>query len=242
MLALIFTRKLRPMIIGSSSGWLMLAGMIARPRATSSRTNSGATLSRSATKRISSVMIAAPRVVHLRAVAASPSREPRVDPRLRAASAGPCVQVVALRARRVVDVERRLAAARWMRRTGTRMSPSVRNTCSDAGSSGSGASPSTGSTIVVSDRLPLPRRSPCRCPRPFAPLPFFISPRFSFAGITRIRFRGRAVPFGGASQPADRTSAQLPQLCPRANVSVAAQLQSATRAIATGAAQASRIN
>ena len=41
MLALIFTRKLRPMIIGSDSGWLMLAGMIARPRATSSRTNSG---------------------------------------------------------------------------------------------------------------------------------------------------------------------------------------------------------
>ena len=41
MLALIFTRKLRPMIIGSLSGWLMLAGMMARPRATSSRTNSG---------------------------------------------------------------------------------------------------------------------------------------------------------------------------------------------------------
>src|SRR6266853_5696494 len=41
MLALIFTRKLRPMIIGSDSGWLMLAGMIARPRATSERTNSG---------------------------------------------------------------------------------------------------------------------------------------------------------------------------------------------------------
>ena len=41
MLALIFTRKLRPMIIGSDSGWLMLLGMIARPRATSSRTNSG---------------------------------------------------------------------------------------------------------------------------------------------------------------------------------------------------------
>ena len=40
-LALIFTRKLRPMIIGSSSGWLMLAGMMARPRATSLRTNSG---------------------------------------------------------------------------------------------------------------------------------------------------------------------------------------------------------
>ena len=41
MLALIFTRKLRPMIIGSNSGWLMLAGMIARPSATSCRTNSG---------------------------------------------------------------------------------------------------------------------------------------------------------------------------------------------------------
>src|ERR1700693_5560954 len=41
MLALILTRKLRPMIIGSLSGWLMLFGMIARPRATSSLTNSG---------------------------------------------------------------------------------------------------------------------------------------------------------------------------------------------------------
>ncbi len=45
ILALIFTRKLRPMIIGSSSGWLMLAGMMARPRAISSRTNSGVTKS-----------------------------------------------------------------------------------------------------------------------------------------------------------------------------------------------------
>src|SRR5215510_11771089 len=41
MLALIFTRKLRPMIIGSDSGWLMFAGIMARPRATSERTNSG---------------------------------------------------------------------------------------------------------------------------------------------------------------------------------------------------------
>ncbi len=41
MLVLIFTRKFLPIAIGSSSGWLMLAGMIARPRATSSRTNSG---------------------------------------------------------------------------------------------------------------------------------------------------------------------------------------------------------
>ncbi len=45
MLAFTFTRKLRPMIIGSSSGWLMLQGMMARPRATSSRTNSGVTYS-----------------------------------------------------------------------------------------------------------------------------------------------------------------------------------------------------
>jgi len=41
MLALIFTRKLRPMMTGSSSGWLILAGMMARPRAISLRTNSG---------------------------------------------------------------------------------------------------------------------------------------------------------------------------------------------------------
>ena len=41
MLVLIFTRKLRPMIIGSLSGWLMLAGSTARPAAISSRTNSG---------------------------------------------------------------------------------------------------------------------------------------------------------------------------------------------------------
>ncbi len=44
MLAFTFTRKFRPMIIGSSSGWLTLAGMMARPRATSSRTNSGVTV------------------------------------------------------------------------------------------------------------------------------------------------------------------------------------------------------
>src|SRR5207344_706664 len=41
MLALILVRKLRPMIIGSLSGWFTFAGMIARPRATSSRTNAG---------------------------------------------------------------------------------------------------------------------------------------------------------------------------------------------------------
>src|ERR1035437_9658451 len=41
ILALILTRKLRPMIIGSSSAWLMLDGMMARPRAISLRANSG---------------------------------------------------------------------------------------------------------------------------------------------------------------------------------------------------------
>src|ERR1700761_9459807 len=40
MLALIFTRKLRPMIMGSSSGGLMFAGMRARPAATPDLTNS----------------------------------------------------------------------------------------------------------------------------------------------------------------------------------------------------------
>lgn len=55
MLALIFTRKLRPMIIGSLSGWLTLTGMIARPAATSARTNSGVTPSRTATNSISRV-------------------------------------------------------------------------------------------------------------------------------------------------------------------------------------------
>ncbi|MNM86864.1 hypothetical protein D3C81_990310 [compost metagenome] len=40
-LPLILTRKLRPIAIGSSSVWLMLAGMIARPEAISWRTNSG---------------------------------------------------------------------------------------------------------------------------------------------------------------------------------------------------------
>src|SRR6056300_298218 len=41
ILALILTRKFRPIIIGSLSGWLILTGIIALPRATSSRTNSG---------------------------------------------------------------------------------------------------------------------------------------------------------------------------------------------------------
>src|SRR3546814_18208906 len=43
LLALILTRKLRPIAIGSASGWLPLPGMIARPRAISLCTNSGVT-------------------------------------------------------------------------------------------------------------------------------------------------------------------------------------------------------
>ena len=35
ILALIFTKKLRPIIMGSISGWLILAGIMARPAAIS---------------------------------------------------------------------------------------------------------------------------------------------------------------------------------------------------------------
>ena len=41
ILELTLTRKLRPMIMGSLSGWLIFAGIMARPRATSERTNFG---------------------------------------------------------------------------------------------------------------------------------------------------------------------------------------------------------
>ena len=56
MLALIFTRKLRPMTIGSDSGWLTLFGRMARPRAISSRTVSTGMCSRRATNSISGVI------------------------------------------------------------------------------------------------------------------------------------------------------------------------------------------
>ena len=56
MLALIFTAKCRPITIGSSSVWLMFAGMMARPRATSDRTNSGSKPSRIAMNSISGVI------------------------------------------------------------------------------------------------------------------------------------------------------------------------------------------
>ena len=41
MLAFTLTKKLRPIIIGSTSGWLMLHGITALPSATSFLTNSG---------------------------------------------------------------------------------------------------------------------------------------------------------------------------------------------------------
>ena len=56
MFALIFTAKALPMIIGSLSGWLWLAGITARPRATSSRTSSAGTPSRAAMNAISAVI------------------------------------------------------------------------------------------------------------------------------------------------------------------------------------------
>jgi hypothetical protein len=59
MFALILTRNFLPMIIGSDSGWLRLAGITARPRATSLRTSSTSTPSRTATNRISGVTMPA---------------------------------------------------------------------------------------------------------------------------------------------------------------------------------------
>ncbi len=55
MLALILTRALSPIAIGSSAAWCRLAGITIRPRATSSRTVSGPSCSRSATRAISGV-------------------------------------------------------------------------------------------------------------------------------------------------------------------------------------------
>ena len=49
MFALTLHARAMPIPIGSRFGWLTFAGMISRPRATSPRTSSGATFSRSAT-------------------------------------------------------------------------------------------------------------------------------------------------------------------------------------------------
>ena len=57
MLAFTLTRNARPMAIGSDSGWFTFAGMIARPAATSARTVSASTPSRTATNAISGVTV-----------------------------------------------------------------------------------------------------------------------------------------------------------------------------------------
>ena len=57
MLELILHCDATPMHIGSRLTWLMLAGMIMRPRATSARISSGATFSRRATYSISPVIM-----------------------------------------------------------------------------------------------------------------------------------------------------------------------------------------
>ena len=121
MFALIFTRKLRPMIIGSSSGWLMLAGMIARPRATSAAHELGRQAFADRDELHLGRDVAAARVVELRrppGLARAPDRPARGD-RLgvaarssiqsRAAAAGRRARRTA-RAARVVDAQRRLAA------------------------------------------------------------------------------------------------------------------------------------
>ena len=119
MLALIFTAKLRPMIIGSSSGWLMFAGMIARPRATSARTNSASNPSRDRDELHLRGDDAAARVVQLghRPVPRTPATH---VPRRRhrdwrssraAAAAAPSRTFMPLRSAGVVHAQRRFAAA-----------------------------------------------------------------------------------------------------------------------------------
>ena len=55
MFALILQREAMPIAIGSRFGWLILAGMTIRPRATSDRTSSGSSPSALATWLISPV-------------------------------------------------------------------------------------------------------------------------------------------------------------------------------------------
>ena len=71
MFALTFTRNDLPMTIGSDSGWHLLAGITARPRATSARTSSAFTPSRIAANRISGVIT--PARAHASCVLAPPT-------------------------------------------------------------------------------------------------------------------------------------------------------------------------
>ena len=193
MLALIFTRKLRPMIIGSSSGWRMLAGMMARP--------AGHLVAHELRRDVLAQGheahllgdLAPAGVVHLGEVPVAAGHAP-LDPGLRAAWAA--------------RAARRAPAARWCRRpapAGCRRRrrsrapapaarPSDTNTLRDAGRS---------SSIGGSVARPAARRRPA-CARPrrpattvnprrrAAPLPIAAArPSASpFAGITRIRFVG----------------------------------------------------
>ena len=89
------------MIIGSLSGWLWLAGITARPRATSSRTSSAGTPSRAATNAISAVTSPGPRPLQLRAPVANDTRPRQQGRRCRSIDR----VRIGVRARRVVQVE-----------------------------------------------------------------------------------------------------------------------------------------
>ena len=87
----------------------MFDGMIARPRATSSRTNSAGSPSRTAMNSISGVISPLARVVELRDRLTGRARRAGRDPRL-AQLRQAVLDVVALRAAGVVEAHRRLAA------------------------------------------------------------------------------------------------------------------------------------
>ena len=87
----------------------MLAGMIARPRATSSRTNSGRQPFADRDELHLGRDLALARVVELRDARTARGCAARRDPRL-AQLRQPVVDVVPLRAAGVVDAKRRLAA------------------------------------------------------------------------------------------------------------------------------------
>ena len=100
MLALIFTANALPMIIGSLSGWWWLAGMTARPPATSSRTSLAAHPLTGGDERHLRGHLTGPRPLQLRAAIAHhprPRRQPRsqIDHRLS----------IGVRARGVVQVQ-----------------------------------------------------------------------------------------------------------------------------------------
>ena len=209
MLALIFTRKLRPMIIGSVSGWLTLAGMIARPRATSSRTNSGVDALAQRDELHLRRHLALARVVHLRDVAASAAAEhlaAAASGRDRARSAGTARCGRTRRGRGSTE-----AAAREAPRRGrsSRTGPCTGRRCRRRAAAGSARSGrprcawararSRGTECAC--RVD-PRRRPCEsrkaARRSAAELDGSASRRVlicpPYGGITRIRYRGLLAP------------------------------------------------